>query len=196
MGWKFLEAIGEKVAAAKEDSDAMAAELTEKVKGFGFDIDDLEIEFSEGVATVSGIAADEATVEKTILVIGNTRGVSEVEAGFAAGNTEAEKAEYAKARQDAIAKAEAIKDERERVAAAARARIELRERRRKAQAAAAKAMSKFHEVKRGNTLSKIAKEYYGDSSKWKIIFEANKPMLKNPDLIYPGQVLRIPPLES
>ena len=198
MGWKFLEAVGEKVAAAaKEDNEAMATELTEKVAGFGFDIDDLEIEFSEGVATVSGIAADEATVEKTILVIGNTRGVSEVEAdGFAAGNTEAERAEYAKARREAIAKAQEIEDERERVAAEARARIELRERRRKAQAAASREMSKFHEVKRGNTLSKIAKEYYGDGSKWPTIFEANQPMLKNPDLIYPGQVLRIPPLDA
>jgi len=198
VGWKFLEAIGEKVAeAAKEDNDAMAKELTEKVKTFGFDIDDLEIEFSEGVATVSGIAADEATVEKTILVIGNTQGVSEVVAdGFAAGNTEAERAEYAKAREEAIAKARSLADERERVAAEARARIELRERRRKAQAAAAKAMSKFHEVARGNTLSKIAKEYYGDGSKWPIIFEANQPMLKDPDLIYPGQVLRIPPLDA
>ena len=151
MGWKFLEAIGEKVAeAAKEDNEAMAKALTEKVDAFGFDIDDLEIEFSDGVATVSGLAADEATVEKTILVIGNTQGVSEVEAdGFAAGTTDAEKAEYAKARQEAIAKARELADERERQAAEARARIELRERRRKAQAAAARAAnaSKFHEVK-------------------------------------------------
>ena len=43
-------------------------------------------------------------------------------------------------------------------------------------------------------MSKIAKEYYGDASKYPTIFEANKPMLKNPDLIYPGQVLRIPAL--
>ena len=189
MGWKFLEAIGEKVAeAAKEDNEAMAKELTEKVETFGFDIDDLEIEFSEGVATVSGLAADEATVEKAILVIGNTQGVSEVEAdGFTAGTTDAEKAEYAKARQEAIAKARELADERERVAAEAQARIELRERRRKAQAAAARAAtaSKFHEVKKGEYLSKIAKEHYGDSSKWKVIFEANKPMLKDPDLIYP-----------
>lgn len=52
----------------------------------------------------------------------------------------------------------------------------------------------FHTVVKGDTLSKIAKSVYGDAMKYKIIFEANKPMLKNPDLIYPGQVLRIPPL--
>lgn len=52
----------------------------------------------------------------------------------------------------------------------------------------------FYEVKKGDYLSKISKEVYGDSSKYNVIFEANKPMLKDPDLIYPGQVLVIPPL--
>lgn len=54
--------------------------------------------------------------------------------------------------------------------------------------------SDFYEVKKGDTLSKIAKEYYGDMMKYPVIFEANKPMLTSPDLIYPGQVLRIPKL--
>ncbi len=54
----------------------------------------------------------------------------------------------------------------------------------------------FYEVKRGDSLSKIAKAMYGDMMKYPIIFEANKPMLTDPDKIYPGQVLRIPPLED
>ena len=54
----------------------------------------------------------------------------------------------------------------------------------------------FYEVKSGDSLSKIAKEYYGDPMKYPVIFEANKPMLKDPNLIYPGQVLRIPALEE
>lgn len=54
----------------------------------------------------------------------------------------------------------------------------------------------FYEVKKGDTLSKIAKAHYGNAMKYPVIFEANKPMLKDPDLIYPGQVLRIPPLEG
>ncbi|MBN2721134.1 MAG: peptidoglycan-binding protein LysM [Proteobacteria bacterium] len=52
----------------------------------------------------------------------------------------------------------------------------------------------FYTVKSGDTLSKIAKAQYGDAMKYPVIFEANKPMLTSPDLIYPGQVLRIPPL--
>lgn len=50
----------------------------------------------------------------------------------------------------------------------------------------------FYTVVKGDTLSKIAKARYGDWRRYPEIFEANKPMLKDPDLIYPGQVLRIP----
>jgi nucleoid-associated protein YgaU len=52
--------------------------------------------------------------------------------------------------------------------------------------------AKMYTVKSGDTLSKIAKEFYGDPMKYPVIFEANTPMLKDPDKIYPGQVLRIP----
>ena len=52
--------------------------------------------------------------------------------------------------------------------------------------------SVVYTVKKGDTLSKIAKTHYGDAMRYPEIFEANRPMLKDPDLIYPGQVLRIP----
>ncbi|QGM98905.1 peptidoglycan-binding protein LysM [Methylocystis parvus] len=47
-------------------------------------------------------------------------------------------------------------------------------------------------VKEGDTLWKIAEASYGDGKRYEEIFEANKPMLKHPDKIYPGQRLRIP----
>ena len=50
----------------------------------------------------------------------------------------------------------------------------------------------MYTVKSGDSLSKIAKEVYGDPMKYPVIFEANKPMLSDPDKIYPGQVLYIP----
>ena len=53
----------------------------------------------------------------------------------------------------------------------------------------------YYTVKPGDSLSKIAKEHYGDAMKYPVIFEANKPMLSDPDKIYPGQNLRIPPLD-
>ncbi len=58
------------------------------------------------------------------------------------------------------------------------------------------AIAQFYTVVKGDTLGKIAKEFYGNAMKYPVIFEANKPMLKSPDLIYPGQVLRIPALEA
>ncbi len=47
-------------------------------------------------------------------------------------------------------------------------------------------------VKRGDSLSKIAKQMYGDMKLWKKIYEANRDKIKNPDLIHPGQELIIP----
>lgn len=50
----------------------------------------------------------------------------------------------------------------------------------------------FYTVKSGDSLSKIAKEFYGSANKYMVIFEANKPLLSDPNKIYPGQTLRIP----
>ena len=54
--------------------------------------------------------------------------------------------------------------------------------------------AQYHDVVSGDTLSAIAKKYYGDANKYMVIFEANKPMLSDPNKIYPGQKLRIPAL--
>ncbi len=53
----------------------------------------------------------------------------------------------------------------------------------------------FYTVKRGDTLGKIAKKQYGNASKYTVIFEANTPMLKDPNKIFVGQVLRIPAID-
>lgn len=58
--------------------------------------------------------------------------------------------------------------------------------------AAPVAAARFVTVKSGDTLSSIAKAEYGDANAYMKIFEANKPMLSDPNKIYPGQVLRIP----
>jgi nucleoid-associated protein YgaU len=47
-------------------------------------------------------------------------------------------------------------------------------------------------IAKGDSLSKIAKHFYGDARQWKKIHEANKDLIKNPDLIFPGQVIKIP----
>ena len=55
--------------------------------------------------------------------------------------------------------------------------------------------TEFYTIVSGDSLSKIAKRYYGDAMKYPVIFEANLEVIKDPDLIYPGQQIRIPKLK-
>jgi uncharacterized protein YidB (DUF937 family) len=59
-------------------------------------------------------------------------------------------------------------------------------------AASAAPASRTYTVVSGDTLSRIAKQFYNDANQWQRIFEANRDILKNPDRISPGQNLRIP----
>ena len=52
--------------------------------------------------------------------------------------------------------------------------------------------TEFYVIQKGDTLSKIAEQYYGDPKKYSMIFEANREVIKDADLIYPGQTVRIP----
>ena len=52
---------------------------------------------------------------------------------------------------------------------------------------------KRYTVVAGDSLSRIAKREYGDANEWHRIFEANRDIIKDPDLIHPGQSLAIPP---
>lgn len=53
--------------------------------------------------------------------------------------------------------------------------------------------TEYYVIKSGDTLSKIAGQYYGEAGKYHLIFEANREVIKDPDLIFPGQKIRIPP---
>ncbi|HET8897606.1 MAG TPA: peptidoglycan-binding protein LysM [Rhodanobacteraceae bacterium] len=104
---------------------------------------DVQVEYIDGTAKVSGTAASQADKEKIILAAGNVHGVDKIDDNITvSGASEAE--------------------------------------------------SRMYTVKSGDTLSAIAKAMYGHANEYHKIFEANKPMLKDPDKIYPGQVLRIP----
>ena len=127
--------------AAEEQMKSHA--LWTRVRSTGLEVEDLKVEFDDGVATVMGTCPTQAEKEKVVLTIGNTEGVAQVD--------------------DRI---EVVVPEPE---------------------------ASFYTVVKGDSLSKIALAQYGDAMKYPVIFEANKPMLTNPDLIYPGQVLRIPP---
>ena len=50
----------------------------------------------------------------------------------------------------------------------------------------------YYIIEKGDTLSKIAKRFYGDPNKYPLVFEANREVIRDPDLIFPGQKIRIP----
>jgi nucleoid-associated protein YgaU len=58
--------------------------------------------------------------------------------------------------------------------------------------AAQPSAGKSYTVRKGDSLSKIAKREYGDAQQWHRIFDANRDIINDPDLIYPDQVLQIP----
>lgn len=134
-------------ATAEElkSEEAAARKLEETIKDLQLHVEGLKVFVDDDMARISGMAYDQATREKVILVVGNTLGIASVDDQMTVEHVEPE--------------------------------------------------AQFHTVVSGDTLGKIAKHYYGNAMKYPVIFEANKPMLTDPDKIYPGQVLRIPSLD-
>lgn len=126
----------------EEKSENAAKEMAKTVNNLGLEVQNLDITVDGDKATVSGKAADQATREKVVLAVGNTKGIAHVDDLLTVDKKEPE--------------------------------------------------AQYHTVESGDTLSAVAREYYGDSKEYPAIFEANKPMLQDPDKIYPGQKLRIP----
>ncbi len=164
----FVKNAGEKLFKPGESRRESAIE--QHLSGYG--ISGIEVEVDGETAILTGTAKDTSTREKAVLIAGNVEGIARVDdrisvtrqtAGFGSGQAGTSAAAASAGTQSAMP------------------------------AAGEGWSSRTHTVKAGDTLSKIAKEMYGDAGKYPQIFEANKPMLKDPDKIYPGQVLRIPP---
>ena len=122
-----------------------AAKLVDAVNALELSVADLNVSVDDDKATITGVAYNQATREKVVLVVGNSNGIAFVDDQMTVEHVEPE--------------------------------------------------AQFHTVVSGDTLGKIAKSYYGNAMKYPVIFEANKPMLTDPDKIYPWQVLRIPTLD-
>ena len=146
--YDFVKSVGKKLGIGSEDTPPSADDLKKELDSHKLGTDQVKVEVKGDTAVIKGEVADQSIFEKAIIAVGNTLGISKVEA------TEVK-----------VAKADV------------KAPV-------------------FYTVKKGDNLWKIATHHYGKGKgpKYTVIFEANKPMLKDPDLIYPGQVLRIPPL--
>ncbi len=141
-----------------EEAADFAVRIKEAALGLGLPVQHLGIRYAGGTVTIRGEAADQATIEKLILAVGNVSGVQAVDdlLTLAVDTT-----------------AETIQD---------------------SEFVGPEPASAFHTVVGGETLGKIAAAHYGVASLYTVIFEANTPMLTHPDAIYPGQVLRVPPV--
>jgi nucleoid-associated protein YgaU len=166
--FNFVKAAGEKLLGGGKPVTAEG--LVDHIKALNLKIDKLFISWDGTTVILFGIVPDEAEKEKAILAVGNLDGVDKV-------------IDRLKIAVDAAAIPTGTT-----VAASAPEVVDV------AKEPAGVTDSVFYTVKSGDTLSKIAKEQYHDANKYPAIFDANKPMLKSPDKIYPGQVLRIPKL--
>lgn len=166
----FIKDIGFGNKDAKEDK--LEAEILSTVQKASLNLKDFTLKLDKGMATIGGTAGSIKDSELARLIVGNHRGVEKV-------NDDALKVVPA-------TPTPLINPQGTGVTASAPA----------AQAAAANAIApqpaKMIAVKKGDTLSKIAKEQLGNANRYPEIFEANRPMLKDPDEIFPGQILRIP----
>ncbi len=173
----FMKQAGAKILG-KDHAGEVTVPLSEYLRQHGIDPSGITFKFhADGTVVMSGFVKDQDTREKAVVIVGNVEGVFRVDDQLqvgAAGSTigsvqpqaDAVVATSAPGATNSVARASAGSD--------------------------GGWTSKTYTVESGDTLSAISKKMYGDAGKYHQIFEANKPMLKDPDHIYPGQVLRIP----
>ena len=183
--FSFIASAGSKLFGGKKPSEIpnLADLIGKHVASVGLPSEHLHYWLEGETLVASGWVDDKPTKEKVILAVGNVEGVDKVADRIVVGAPPV----FKKAEVVAPVSAEAVPAEAlPTVALPSEAELAAQE----------EWASKTYVVEKGDTLSKIAKEVYGNANKYPAIFEANKPMLSHPDKIYPGQVLRIPPLEA
>lgn len=164
--FNFVKSVGEKLGLGDQILDAQSIKTA--LDSLDLGTENVKVAVENGKAILSGSVKDQATLEKAILAVGNLHSIESV-------NTDhltVENGSKTPAGQTTSSTT--------------------------AQTNSQSAEPHFYEVKKGDTLWKIAEEVYGKGrgDKNKIIFEANKPMLKSPEKIFPGQKLRIPDLNQ
>ena len=157
--------------------DADAAESIQKhIEENNPGVKDLEVEFEDGVVTLCAECESATALQKMILMAGNVKGVEDVRVGNISITPPA---------PAATAETPAVEDTPEVVAEAPVAASEVVE-------VLEQANVEYYIIQKGDSLSKIAKKYYGNAMEYPRLFEENREVIEDPDLIYPGQKIRIP----
>ena len=136
----FLADTGKKLFG---DDDDAAGKIRQHIEADNPGVQNLGVDYQDGVVSLSGNADSTEAMEKTVLMAGNVKGVTEVKA-------------------DAM------------------------------QVPPAQEEVEYYVIQSGDTLSALAKKYYGKAGDYPRIFEANREVIKDADKIYPGQKIRIP----
>ncbi|MEW8680623.1 MAG: peptidoglycan-binding protein LysM [Candidatus Thiodiazotropha endolucinida] len=136
----FAADLGKKLFGKDDDP---AEKIKQQIEADNPGVKDLDVSFEDGKVVLSGNAESAEALEKTVLIAGNVKGVSEVTADAVTAPQQQTKVEY-------------------------------------------------YTIESGDTLSAIAKRFLGNASDYPKIFEANREVIKDPNLIYPGQKIRIP----
>ena len=136
----FVKEIGHKLFNRDEEA---AEKIKKHIEALNPGITGLEVNYTNGVVSLSGQAASAEAMEKAVLMAGNVQGVADVKIDGLQTPPVKEKVEY-------------------------------------------------YIIKKGDTLSAIAKQFYGKANDYPKIFEANREVIKDANLIFPGQKIRIP----
>jgi len=183
--FSFLSSAGSKLFGGKKPSEVenLSGLIREHVAKMGLPEKHIHYWLEEEILVVSGWVNSKAIKEKVIVAVGNVEGVNKVEDRLVVGAPPVIPPKAAPVAVEAIAVEAPLAVEKMQVPS-------------KEEAALHEWTSRTYVVEKGDTLSKIAKEMYGNANKYTVIFEANQPMLTHPDKIYPGQTLRIPALDE
>ena len=171
--FNFVKSVGEKLGLGEQAPDAQSIKTA--LDGLNLGTENVKVAVENGKAILTGAVKDQATLEKAILAVGNLHSIESVNTD----NLKVENGQKSASNQTAQASTAQTSSASQ-------------------PSGSQPAEPHFYEVKKGDTLWKIAEEVYGKGhgDKNKIIFEANKPMLKSPEKIFPGQQLRIPDLNQ
>ncbi|MGB3341991.1 MAG: peptidoglycan-binding protein LysM [bacterium] len=200
----FLKDVGANIlgigSEAKDIEQLLKQELGDR-------IDDMRADFTNGIVTLYGSCDTQAIKEKAVLLAGNIKGVEKVNDEHLSAPSSEEITEYYTVQSgDTLSKiASRLYGNAGKYPVIFEANLEVikdpnliypGQILRVVKPPVSQTPSETYIVKSGDTLSKIAKQIYSDARKYSIIFEANRDILKDPNIIHPGQKLRIPKIDG